>query len=261
MERTLAPRLAFLASVGLPHGYALIAPIDDHYDHRDRCSNIDDEGFTLKQLLAKRSPADFTALCNQALANCDHKNSGVRSSSDSDHIDADYGSDSENNVDATKFALVSSSSPSSSLRVTVADVKAFEDAFGRGLLAASRCEGNFWPLSSEASDTSEAAAVASDPKSIGINSDSNTHDNDEETIDLDKEKLSDASQALPPPITRLRVSPHEMVALLMAHGADATERDRRGVSLVHHACGAGQWQCAEALAKVMVMVVTIAVGT
>ena len=261
LERTLAPRHAFLASLNLPHGYALISPRNGDHRHGD--------DFTLKQMLAKRSPADFTALCNHALASRDYhsgstgldgETSDSNRDSDGNSGGGDSGSDSDSNRGAIDAATSSLSSPRLT-RVTAADVKAFEDAFGRGLLAASRREGNFWPLEgsdelevSESESTEAAQAERAPVETVAAATEASSGPSADVPL---SEEISggDAAAAAappppPPPITRLRVAPHEMVSLLMAHGADATERDRRGVSLVHHACGAGQWQCAEALAKV-----------
>lgn len=190
LERTLAPRHAFLASLGLPHGPALLLLSGDAAAAARRPPVL---SLTLRQLLTKRSAADFAALCTEAL-------------------------------------VAGGSSAGGRSRVAAADVKAFEECFGRGLLAASRREGNQWPQ--DVNGPPAAGPPVADPPASG------------------PPTPGPAPDPAAPAAPLVAVAPHAMVTLLINHGADPFERDRRGVSLVHHACGAGQWQCAEALAEV-----------
>mmetsp|Transcript_18089 Transcript_18089/g.27966 ORF Transcript_18089/g.27966 Transcript_18089/m.27966 type:complete len:638 (+) Transcript_18089:104-2017(+) len=111
LERTIAPRHAFLVHQNLPHGQQLL---DDN-----------GKGGTLWQdfLAACRKPKQFCALCNSWKQQYPHDDHGAQS---------------------TRFTSTQSD------RITIKQIDAFDTLFQRGLMPASRNElcqnNNPWPL-------------------------------------------------------------------------------------------------------------------
>jgi ankyrin repeat protein len=115
LERTIAPRHAFLVYHGLPHGPALME---------------EDASQWKEFIMACRNTKHFAALCQQWKSK-----SNIRQ---------------ENQLSSPSPFTTTGSSPSKDIMITSKHIEAFDAMFGRGLLAAARNEvvqwNNTWPL-------------------------------------------------------------------------------------------------------------------
>jgi len=173
LERTLAPRHAFLVWAGLPSGPAL-------FQRRSGGNEATTSAENTKGTTTLCNFQDFTVACRMTKRFAALCESWRRSNIGQD--------DGYRGVFRGR-------------KITAKDIEAFDAMFSRGLMAAVRDEliqvNNTWPI----------------------------------------EQLSAA--------TTLEAS--QVVKLLISHGANPRERDQRGATLMHWACGRGHWKAAEQL--------------